>query len=122
MTQGITGSYAINGTEITIQPTSGQWMPREPLGVDGNGHFVYSPFREYEMTWGLLDTSEANQLQNFFNSLGNTGTVIVDLPKYADLAYEFFSYTGCVLQEPSFGTFFVEHYSNVSLLVIKIRT
>lgn len=122
MTQGVTGTYAINGTEITIQPTSGQWMPKDPLGIDGNGHFVYPPYREFEMSWGLLDPSDANQLQNFFASIGNTGTAVVDLPKYAAATYTFYSYTGCVMQEPSFGVYFTEHHTDITLLITKIRT
>lgn len=122
MTQGVTGSYAINGSDITIQPTSGQWKPRDPLGVDGNGHFVYPPYREFEMSWGLLSPSDTNQLQNFFASIGNTGTAVVDLPKYANISYTFYSYTGCVLQEPSFGIFFTEHQTDITLLITKIRT
>ena len=122
MTQGVTGSYAVNGTEFTIQPTSGQWRPRDALGVDGNGHFVYPPYREFEITWGLLSPSDANQMQTFFESIGNTGTAIVDLPKYADVSYQFFSYSGCVLQEPSFGVYFTEHYVDITLIVTKIKT
>jgi hypothetical protein len=122
MTQGITGSYAVNGTDFTIQPTSGQWKPKDPLGVDGNGHYVYPPYREFEMSWGLLDTAQVNQLQTFFDSIGNTGTAVVDLPKYADADYTFFSYTGCVMQEPSFGVYFTEHLTDVTLLISKIRT
>ena len=122
MTQGITGSYAINGTEFTIQPTSGRWMPKDPLGVDGNGHFVYPPYREYEINWGLMNTADLHQLQDFFDAIGNTGTAIVDLPKYADASYTFRSYIGCVLQEPSFGIYFTEHLTDVTLLITKIRT
>jgi hypothetical protein len=122
MTMGVTGSYAINGTEITIQPTSGQWMPRDPLGIDGNGHFVYPPYREFEMTWGLLAPSDVNQLQNFFASIGNTGTAVVDLPKFAAVTYTFYSYSGCVLQEPSIGVYFSENQTEITLLVSKIRT
>lgn len=122
MTQGVTGSYAIDGTEITIQPTDGHWLPRDPLGIDGWGHAVYPPYREFEMTWGLLNPSDANQLQNFFDTIGNTGTAVVDLPKYAAATYTFYSYTGCVVQEPSFGTYFTEHHTNISLLIVKIKT
>lgn len=122
MTQGITGSYAVNGSDITIQPSSGQWKPKNPLGIDGNGHFVYPPYREFELTWGLMKPSEVNQLQNFFASIGNTGTAVIDLPKYADASYSFFSYSGCVMQEPSYGVYFAEHYTDVTLLITKIRT
>lgn len=117
-----TGSYAINNVEITIQPTEGHWIPRNPLGVDGNGHFVYPPYREFEMTWGLLSPSDVNQLQTFFNSIGNTGTAVVNLPKYADANYMFYAYSGCVLQEPSFGVYFAENHTDISLLISKIRT
>ena len=122
MTQGVTGTYAINGNEIIIQPTSGKWMPKDPLGVDGSGHFVYPPYREFEMSWGLLDASGTYQLQKFFDGLGNTGTAVVDLPKYANYDYLFYSYSGCVMQEPSFGVYFTENTTDVSLLITKIRT
>ena len=122
MTQGVTGSYAINGNEFTVQPTSGRWMPRDELGIDGNGHFVYPAYREFEITWGLVDPADVNQLQTFFNSIGNTGTAIVDLPKYADANYTFQSYTGCVLREPEIGAYFSEHQTDVTLLIVKIRT
>ena len=122
MTQGITGSYAVNGSDITVQPTDGKWLPRSPLGIDGWGHAVYPPYREFEMTWGLLSPSDVNQLQNFFASIGNTGTAVVDLPKYADAIYQFYSYSGCVLQEPSIGVYFTENQTDVNLLIIKIRT
>jgi hypothetical protein len=122
MTQGITGSYAVNGTNITIQPTSGQWRARDLLGIDGNGHPVYSPYRQFEMTWGLANSDEADELQTFFASLGNTGTAVVDLPKYADATYQFYSYTGCIIQEPEWGVYFAEHYTDVTLLITKIKT
>jgi hypothetical protein len=122
MTQGVTGSYAINGVELAVQPTSGRWMPREAVGVDGNGHFIYPPYREFEITWGLVNPSDVNQLQTFFESIGNTGTAIVDLPRYAASTYTFRSYTGCVLQEPTFDIYFTEHHTNVTLLISKIKT
>ena len=117
-----TGSYAINNVEITIQPTDGKWLPRDPLGVDGNGHFVYPPYREFEMSWGLLSTSDINQLYNFFASIGNTGTAVVNLPKWADVNYTFYAYSGCILQEPSIGVYFSENITDVTLVVTKIRT
>ena len=41
-----TGTYQINDTDLVIQPTSGRWIPRDPIDNDGNGHPVYPPYRE----------------------------------------------------------------------------
>lgn len=122
MTQGITGAYGINGTDLTIQPTTGRWIPKDSVGIDGYGHFVYPPYREFELTWGIVDPNQINQLQGFFNAVGNTGTVVVDLPKYADTTYNFFSYTGCVVGEPQIGVYFAENQMEVTLLITRIRT
>ena len=55
--------YAINGTELLIEPTAGRWLPRNQFGVDGNGHPIYSPVRQYEINFGLLSPAQQNQLQ-----------------------------------------------------------
>ena len=113
-------TYKINGTELSIQPTSGRWLPRSRLGVDGNGHPVYAGTYEFQMEWNLLGPSEVNTLQTFFNSVLTTGSAVVDLPKFADGTYQFYSYSGCVLHEPEYGPYFAEHYTDVRLLVTNI--
>lgn len=115
-------TYKINGTEIVIQPTTGRWVGRTAVDVDGWGHPIYPPYREFEMSWQLITMEQAEQLHTFFLAVGSTGTVVVDLPQYATDAYTFFAYTGCVLQEPSFGEFFVEHSKDTMLLVTRIKT
>lgn len=116
-----TGTYQINNTDLTIQPTSGQWIGRELIDIDGNGHPVYPPYREFEMTWQLTDMDQVKQLQDFFDLMGRTGTVSVNLPKYASAPYIFRTYSGTVIQEPTFGVFFSERQTEVTLLVTKIR-
>lgn len=116
-----TGTYQINNTDITIQPTSGQWKSRDVLGIDGNGHPVYPPYYEFEMRWQLVDMNQVNQLQGFFNAIGRTGTASVNLPRYGYSDYIFRTYSGTVLQEPSYGVFFNEHQTDVTLLITKIR-
>lgn len=115
-------TYRIGGTAFSVQPTQGRWLPRVEVGTDGNGRPIYSAVREFEITWGLLEADEVNQIQNFFAAVGATGTAVVSLPKYADSTYVFYDYTGCVLREPQFNHFFATNTTEVTLLVTKIRT
>lgn len=131
----ITGSYNIYDHGVCVplltQPSSGQWMPRETLGVDGNGHAIYPALREFELTWDFMDLDTAHQLQDFYDDMEVTGTVVVDLPLFnsdsihhANLSdtYNFFSYSGCVLREPEFSQYFEYARGDVKLLIVRIRT
>jgi|PlaIllAssembly_1097288.scaffolds.fasta_scaffold492530_2 hypothetical protein len=116
-----TGTYQINDVSLFIQPTSGQWIDRKVINIDGNGHPVYPPYREFEMKWQLVDMEQVDQLMDYFNLIGRTGTVSVNLPWYAHNPYYFHTYSGTVLQEPILGRFFSEHQMDVTLLITKIR-
>lgn len=113
--------YKINGVEFAIQPTRGQWLPRETLGIAGSGHPIYPAVRQFEISWQLLSVSGTYQLQEWYNSVGVTGTVVIDLPRYGGNSYTFQSYSGTVIREPSFSSFFSEHTTDVTLLVTNIR-
>jgi len=116
-------TYKVNGTTIATQPTTGRWIPRPQLGISGSGQAVYSGVREYELKWRLVNISDYNELTTFFNSIGNTGTVVVDLPQYGAATYTFFSYTGCILREPEAGQYFAgTGQQDIVLLVTNIRT
>ena len=115
-------TYSINGTTFVLQPTIGKWLPRERLGIDGNGHPIYAPYREFEIEWELVDPSDFNQLQTFFSSVNNTGSAVVELPQYGAATYIFYSYTGCVVREPEFAEYFNQHQSRATLLITRIRT
>lgn len=121
MTQGYTGSYAVNGTNLLLQPSEGRWNPKDSLGLDGSGRNIYSAFKSFELSWGLITTTDLNQLINFQQSVSNTGTVVVDLPKWGDVGYLFYGYTGCVLSEVEVGVYFAEHVTDVRLLVTSVR-
>lgn len=110
-------TYKINGTEIQ-QPTTGKWMPRTQLGISGSGQSIYSGIREFELKWQLVNISDYNQLISFFNSIGNTGTVVVDLPKFGESTYVFYSYSGCILREPEAGQYFAATGQQDILLVV----
>ena len=123
MTQGTSGSFALNGVDFILNPTEHGWLPRSMLGRDGAGHPIYSGVREYEMRFVLASQTEFWQLQNWFNLMSNTGTVIVDLPIYSlSGSYSFLSYTGCIISEPEQRTYFNEHRTDVYLLISNIRT
>jgi hypothetical protein len=115
-------SYKIGGTELLIQPTSGRWLPRESLARDGAGHSVYPGVYQFEMTFQLEFTSGTSQLQDFYDAVAVTGTAVVDLPRYNYPTYEFFSYSGCVIDEPVFDSYFAEHQQEIKLVVSNIRT
>lgn len=114
--------YRINGVDLTLQPSDGKWMTRQPIALDGNGHPIYPVEREFQLSWDLMDVSELYQLQDFFDTLGVTGTVSVDLPTLKSLTYGFTTYSGCVMYEPEYDVYFEDHPTKASLLIARIRT
>jgi len=111
----------INGTELTLPPTTHGWIPKVLLGVGGAGHPFHAPVQEYELNWELISPLDLNQVIGFFNSVGVTGTSVVELPKYGATTYTFFAYSGCILNEPEVGVYFEQHTTNCRLLVSNIR-
>lgn len=120
--QGISGSYALNGTKFILQPSDGGWDSRENLGTDGNGHPIYPSTRNFEVNWELASPTDVNQIINAYNAQGNTGTVVFDLPKWGDVDYTFYSYSGCVMQEPEAGKYFNQYIQDFHLIITKVRT
>lgn len=119
---GASGTYAINNTDLTLQPTTGKWVERSQYGVDGAGHPIYSSFRSFELNWDLISPSQVKQLIDFYNTVSATGTVVACLPKWGDTDYVFFNYSGSTLGEPVVDTYFQGYLQSVKLLVLNIRT
>jgi hypothetical protein len=115
-------TYKINDTELLIQPTDAHWISRESLARDGVGHNIYPGIYQFEMTFQLEFTSGTSQLQDFYDAVAVTGTAVVELPRYNYPTYEFFAYSGCVIDEPIFDNYFAEHQRSVKLLISNIRT
>jgi len=122
MTIGYSGSYGINGTDFTLQPSTGKWNERDTLGIDGNGHPIYPQVREFNLHWALISTDDLSQIINFYNQCGNTGTVVADLPQWGVAGYQFYSYSGCTISEPTIGEYFNEFVTDVRLVIMKVRT
>lgn len=122
MTIGASGTYAINGTDLTLQPTQGGWRERDSYGQDGGSHFIYSRVRSYELSWQLINQSDLTQIINFYNTVQNTGTVSVDLPQWGASQFGFARYSGCVISEPAVSQYFLDHTMDVRLLIVGIVT
>lgn len=120
--QGVSGSYALNGTRFILQPTEGHWDARDNLGTDGGGHPIYPSTRKFEINWGLAAPSDVKQILDAYNSVSNTGTIVFDLPKWGDTDYTFYSYSGCTMQEPEVGAYFNGFITDVRLVINKVRT
>lgn len=120
--QGYSGSYAVNGSNLTLQPTEGQWIERTLLGTDGSGHPIYSGVRQFQLSFDLISPSDFNQLLLFYNAVGTTGTIVADLPQFNSPNYLFQSYSGCTLHEPVLGAFFEMYIQKATLLITNIRT
>ena len=114
-------TYKINGEEFVQQPTTGRWMPRDVLGIAGNGHALYPGVRQFELTWNITSPSGTYQLQEWFDTVLATGAAVVDLPEYGRANYAFYSYSGCALREPEWSPYFSEHITNVTMLITNIK-
>lgn len=113
----------INGTSIPIQPSDHRWVDRDQIGTDGNGRAIYTLYREYEIKWDLLSMSEWNDLNNYFLSIGQTGTVNVDLPKYPPSAiYQFQTYSGTILREITYSGYYENYIKDAKMLIARVRT
>ena len=121
MTTGLSGTYAFNGTDLTLQPTEGRWIERNNYGMDGGGHPIYPAIRSFELTWALMPTSDAKQIIDFYNSVGNTGTITSCLPQWGNVGFNFANYSGCTLAEPTVGAYFVDHVQDVRLVIMGVR-
>jgi hypothetical protein len=120
MTTGTSGSYAINGTNLLLQPTEAGWVDRPLIGISGNGRATYPGVREFEMTWGLMDMASFNQIQAAYYSIQSTGTLTFDLPKFNTIPYTFYSYAGCTILEPTVGKFFEQWVTDVKLTILQV--
>ena len=114
--------YIINGTTLSLQPTAGKWINREPIGFTGNGHPEYAGVRQFEIRWQLTSMSDANEIQGLYNALDVTGTAVVSLPSYKGAAWGFTNYSGVTLGEPTSNEYFTEHETEVTLMIYGIVT
>lgn len=119
---GYSGTYAVGGVNLQLPPSEGQWGQRETIGLDGNGRPIYPSIRTFTMKWNLISVGDLQQIINAQRAVANTGSSVVDIPKWAASDYLFESYTGCFVNEVTVGKYFAQHVEDVQLLVTNIRT
>lgn len=122
MTIGLSGTFAINNTNLNQYPTDHHWVERTQYGVDGNAHPIYPAFRSYELVWNFISPTDAKQIIDFYNLVGTTGTVVSCLPQWGNTDYLFANYSGTTLQEPTFGNYFMGYLQDFRLLILNIVT
>jgi hypothetical protein len=122
MTTGFSGSFSLNGTTFIMQPTTATHDQRDNMGFDGNGHPVYPSVRSFKITWNLMHPTDAQQIINAYNAVQNTGTVSFDLPFYGDGGYQFKCYSGCTIEEPEFGEYYMGYITDGKLIIHNVRT
>lgn len=118
-----TGSYKIDYVELIDQPTVGRWVPREIVGIDGTGHPVYPATREFEMSWNLISPACYNQIYLMFRNASGTAYITAELPIYGGSAFNFRLYSGCTIQDITFGDeYFTDdgYIPNVRLTLMNI--
>lgn len=116
----MSGTYKINGTDLTRQPTEGRWLPREILGVTGEGKPIYPSSHQFEMRFNLSSQEDLYQIQTLFDGLGLTGTCVVDLPTFNSQTPTFTSYSGCSIYEVERGAYFSEYTLDEVWLIDRI--
>lgn len=114
-------TFKINGVAFSRQPTSHRWINQSPFGITGDGHMSYSAFREYELEFDFASASEFSDFNNYFQSIGVTGTAAVDLPDYATPTYVFRTFSGVIVSQPEYGDFFENFYQSAKLTISRIR-
>lgn len=114
-------TYKINGVELTLQPTTGRWMPKSSVGITGDGHPIYPAVREYELRWILATPSDIEQVRNYFYVTSITGTLVVDLPQLGASTYTFKAYSGCTSFEPEQNVYYSEHITDIVMMIGNIR-
>lgn len=122
MTTGLSGTFAFNNVDFNQIPTTHRWVERTQYGVDGGAHPVYPAVRSYELTWNLISTSNAKQIIDFYNSVGNTGTLTACLPQWGSVDYRFKNYSGTTLEEPQMQGYFMGFIEELKLLILSIDT
>ena|SRR3972149_798820 len=117
-------TFKINGATFSRQPTTHRWLNQDLYGVTGDGHPSYVAFRQYEMDFDFASPQEFYDFQSYFQSIGLTGTVSVDLPEHPSTAsaYQFRTYSGVVINQPEYDAFFENFYQSAKLLLVRIKT
>lgn len=113
--------YKINGTEFC--PTESRWLPRDPVGVQGDGRVLYPATRTFEIKWGFTEYSEWADAQQVYEAIEASGTAVVQIPAFPSAFsqdYGFSEYSGVLIAEPVIDAFFEGFPSSMVLVITNI--
>jgi hypothetical protein len=115
-------TYKLNEGEIC--PSDFQWLPRETIGVSGEGRPIYPATRSVELRWEFSSFGEWAAAQVAFNANSFTGMSSITIPNFPTATgsvYAFKTYTGVFIHEPELGSpFFAGFPSDMVILVSNI--
>lgn len=113
--------YKINGVTLYLQPTTGRWINREKIGINGYGQAIYPAVTSFELSWDFEYPSGIYEIQELFENIGVSGSITAELPTYRGNAWGFTLYSGCHLDEPQEEQYFNQMHSGVKLFINNIR-
>lgn len=111
-----------NGTGLMLPPTTAGWVTQETIGINGNGHAIYSAVREFQMTFNLTSQGEFYELINYFRQVSVTGTLVATLPQIDSNTFAYKNYSGTILRQPEMQEYFAEEYSSDVRITLLVRT
>lgn len=114
------GTYAFNGTNLLLQPSSAVWRERRVLGYDGYNIPIYEPTYSFQLSWDAVTPDVYAQLWDFWVAASAAGSVTVFIPRKGVSTYVFKSYSDCVLDEPTVKEYFAKHQMKVEQLIRNI--
>ena len=112
--------YKINGVQLR-KPTTAKWLAKKEQGHNGLGKPIYGGYRDFELEWDFLTSTEYATIYNAYLYSENSGSVVIELPQYAGGSFEAYEYSGCYLNEPDMKEYFEGYYQDVRLTVRKVQ-
>lgn len=114
-------TYSINGTPLSTQPTTGDWVLLDSVDDDMNGRPIYPVPRNFALTWQFASPALFSQILALWQGVQASGTVAVSLPQYGHSSYQFYTYSGCVLECPTFDSYFEQYLGAIKMTVRNAR-
>lgn len=110
-------SFAINGTQILVDPLRHHWVRNNELDRDGTNRPIYAGIRAYELFWPVMTPAQFDAWIDNYVATSTTGTVSVTIPEYSSATYSFKTYTGVTVDHPEYDDYFEGHFTNVRVLL-----
>lgn len=115
----VTPDFEINNIDLPA-PSRHGWKIPDDKGFNGNGAKQYTPYFTYELNWDELTQEEFRSIYNIWKGHYNSGTASVKIPEYNAATYQFTTYTGVLMDQPSVGGYSENYVLSVNVVIRKI--